>query len=94
MMSPLQKYMLQRGGGGQAPGAGMAPGLGTGAQPAAPMGPGIADPYTEGEQAPELTNDQDGMNEFDPRRRTRPYMDMGGSTGPGFAGGAPRSGGY
>ncbi len=70
-MSPLQKYMMQRGmqGGGPA---------GAGGKPAAPMGPGIADPYTEGDSAPPLTNPDDGMDEFDPRRRRpRPYMDQG-----------------
>lgn len=82
MVSPLQKYMMQRGmpgAGGQKP---QVPGqqlagdnsLGAGGQPAAPMGPGIADPYTEGDLGPELTNPEDGMNEFDPRRRTRPYI--------------------
>ncbi len=82
---------------GQMSGPGAGPGdqsLGAGGQPAAQMGPGITDPYTEGELAPQITNPQDGMNEFDPRRRTRPYMDMGSMSGPEFAGSMPRNGGY
>jgi hypothetical protein len=72
MVSLLQKYMMQRG----MPMQGMAGagGPGAGAQPATPIGPGVADPYSEGEFSPELTNADDGMNEFDPRRRTRPYL--------------------
>ncbi len=72
MISPLQKYMKQNG-------TGVPPGIGSG--PAAPMGPGIADPYGEGEFAPELANPQDAQNEFDPRRRTRPYMGDTGAAG-------------
>lgn len=66
---PLEKYMQQRGmaGMGQGP-------RGAGGQPATPEGPGIADPFTEGDQAPALMNPDDAQNEFDPRRRTRPYM--------------------
>jgi hypothetical protein len=38
------------------------------------MGPGIADPFNEEENAPALVNPDDAQNEFDPRRRTRPYF--------------------
>lgn len=73
MMTPLQRYMMQRG----MAGSGVGP-RGAGGAPATPMGPGIADPYTEGDEAPPLTNPEDDQNEFDPRRRTvsaaRPYL--------------------
>lgn len=73
-MTPLERYMMQM----QGAQAGQGP-RGAGGQPAAPMGPGIADPYTEGEGSPSLVNPDDAQNEFDPRRRQRPYMgDMGG----------------
>lgn len=76
MMTPLQKYMMQRGMAqmGQGP-------RGAGGKPATPMGPGVADPYTEGAEAPGLTNPDDGLNEFDPRRRTRAYLNDGGLSG-------------
>ena len=66
-MSPLQRYMAQMAASQQ----GVGP-RGSGGQPAAPVGPGIADPYTQGDIAPPLTNPDDDQNEFDPRRR--PYM--------------------
>lgn len=77
MMSPLQKYMMQRGMAdvGQGP-------RGAGGQPATPIGPGIADPFNQGDQAPPLVNPDDGQNEFDSRRRLRPYM----AAGPGGMG--------
>ena len=68
-MSPLEKYMMQR----QLEAQGQGP-RGAGGQPAAPMGPGIADPFTEGDLAPALVNPDDGQNEFDPSRRMRPYL--------------------
>lgn len=68
-MSPLERYMMQRGMAGQ----GMGP-RGAGGAPAQPVGPGAADPFTEGDNAVPLVNPDDGQNEFDPRRRTRPYM--------------------
>lgn len=70
MMSPLQKYMLQQ----QLAAEGQGP-RGGGGEPAVPMGPGIADPYNEGEDSPALVNPEDDQNEFDPRRR-RPYLDQ------------------
>lgn len=69
MMSPLQKYMLQK----QMAAGGAGP-RGAGGMPATPIGPGVTDPYVEGDNSPPLVNPDDGMNEFDPRRRTRPYM--------------------
>jgi hypothetical protein len=68
--SPLQRYMMQRKLAAQGGGP-----SGGGGQPAVPMGPGIADPFNEGQDAPAMVNPDDGMNEFDPRRRRRPYMD-------------------
>lgn len=68
-MSPLQRYIKQR----ELEGQGMGP-RGNAGQPAAPVGAGIADPYTQGDIAPPVVNPQDGQNEFDPRRRTRPYF--------------------
>lgn len=73
-MTPFERYMMQM----QAAKGGQGP-RGAGGQPAAPLGPGLTDPYTEGEDAPSLVNPEDAQNEFDPRRRQRPYMgDMGG----------------
>lgn len=69
MMTPLQKYMMQQ----RMAGEGIGP-RGAGGQPAAPIAPGMADPYTEGDEGSAMTNPDDGMNEFDPRRRPRPYM--------------------
>lgn len=68
-MQALERYMKQRGleQMGQGP-------RGAGGMPAAPVGPGIADPFTGGDIAPPVVNPQDGQNEFDPRRRTRPYF--------------------
>lgn len=79
MMTPLQKYMMQRGMGGagagpQGGGMGGAGSNGGSVAPSVPMGPGIADPYTEGDSGPSLTNPEDDFNEFDPRRRPRAYM--------------------
>lgn len=68
-MTPLEKFMLQQGLSMQGKGP-----RGAGGQPAVPMGPGIADPYTEGEDSPAMVNPYDGQNEFDPRRRMRSYM--------------------
>lgn len=67
--SPLQRYMMQQ----QATGQGQGP-RGAGGMPAVPMGPGVANPYNQGEDAPSEINPMDGQNEFDPRRRQRPYM--------------------
>lgn len=75
-LSPLQKYLMQR----HKAQAGMGP-RGAGGQAATPVGPGIADPYTEGSNAPPLVNPADGMNEFDSRRRKRSYLDDGGLGG-------------
>lgn len=75
-LTPLKKFMMQRGMADQ----GIGP-RGAGGMPATPVGPGIADPFTEGDNAPPLTNPDDGLNEFDPRRRTRPYMPMRGMVG-------------
>lgn len=73
-MSPLKRYMQQQGMADQ----GMGP-RGGGGRPAAPMGPGIADPFNSGEDAPALVNPDDDQNEFDPKRRMRPYMgNLGG----------------
>ncbi len=68
----LQRYMKQRAltDQGQGPSGG-------GGAPATPVGPGIADPFNSGQQAQPLVNPDDAMNEFDPRRRPRPYMDNG-----------------
>ncbi len=66
---PLEMYMAQKGMAGQ----GMGP-RGGGGMPATPMGPGIADPFTGGDDGPSLMNPDDAQNEFDPRRRPRPYM--------------------
>ncbi len=71
-LSPLQRYMLQKGITDKS--------FGADGQVANPMGQGVADPYMDGDQAPPMTNPNDGQNEFDPRRRPRAYM---GGTGMG-----------
>ena len=83
-MSPLQKYLMQR----QAMAEGEGP-RGGGGMAAKAVGPGIADPFTEGDEGSPLANPDDGMNEFDPRRRTRPYLGDGGLAGGGGMGAAP-----
>lgn len=64
MMSPLQRYMLQN---GQGP-------RGAGGMPTTPEGPGVADPFTQGDDAAPMMDPEDGMDEFGQRRRPRPYM--------------------
>lgn len=66
MMSPLQKYMLQR----QLTDGG----YGAGGKVATPMGSGMADPYMGGDAAEPLVNPEDAQNEFDAKRRARAYM--------------------
>ncbi len=71
MMSALQRYIMQQKLADQGSGP-----RGSAGMPAAPMGPGIADPFNQQENGPAMVNPQDGQNEFDPRRRMRPYMDQ------------------
>jgi hypothetical protein len=73
-MTPLEKYMMQQSLAGQGQGP-----RGAGGMPATPIGPGLADPYSQGTQSVPLTNPDDAQNEFDPRRRARPYLDMQGT---------------
>ncbi len=82
-MTPnLQRYMKQRsltdpsqaGNGGAVPNNAQQVPMGP---PAQDGDPSLADPYTEGQSAQPLVNPDDGLNEFDPRRRPRPYIDNG-----------------
>lgn len=94
MMDPsaLGRYMKQKGikPPGSPPGM---PGGGGGMQPPGmPEAPGMNDPFGGGDFAPPLTNPEDAQNEFDPRRRSRPYMPNlpgmdGGGGLPGLGGG-------
>lgn len=71
-MQALQRYIKQKGLADMGSGP-----SGSGGGPAAPVAPGMADPYTQGMAAPPLVNPLDAQNEFDPKRRMRPYLDNG-----------------
>ncbi len=71
-MQALQRYMKQK----SLADTGSGP-SGAGGGPATPVAPGMADPFTQGDFAPPEVNPTDGQNEFDPKRRMRPYLDNG-----------------